>query len=112
MLSCQSPARGRNSETRRIRSGKSNIDAAFARYDPAYYDRYRQDYLNAQNPSIDYQYERANDKLTAALARRGVERSTIAGNAFGDTVASYADARAKAANDAFGAANALRFALI
>ena len=37
----------------RIRGGKSNIDTALARYDPAYYDRYRQDYLNAQNPSID-----------------------------------------------------------
>ena len=31
-----------------------------------------------ENPAIDYQYERANDKLTAVLARWGVARSTIA----------------------------------
>jgi hypothetical protein len=92
----------------RIRSGKASIDDAFGRYNDGYYDQYRQDYLNTQNPAIDYQYERANDKLTAALAGRGVERSTIAGNAFGDTAADYAGARAKAANDAFGASNALR----
>jgi hypothetical protein len=92
----------------RIRRGQDTIDQGFSGFNDGYYNLFKQKFVDAQNPQIDYQRGSAIDKLSAALTNRGVERSSIAGNAYGDIEAAWAGARGKAANDASEAANALR----
>ncbi len=89
----------------RINEGRSKIDANFAQYDDPYFAKFRTDFTNAQNPDIDQQYSTAKDKLSAALANRGILSSTIAGNAFGDLTKANTKARTDLANEAFDASN-------
>lgn len=91
-----------------IRTGQKSIDDAFAQFNDNYYNNFTKAYTDAYNPDIDYQYGKAKDKLTAALAQRGVDNSSIAGNAFADVGKTYNDARSKVASDAMDASNDLR----
>jgi hypothetical protein len=110
-MAAQQAAEAKRRERRRqadIRAGKSSIDTSFAQFDDPYFEKFRTDYVGAQTPNIDRQYAVAKDRLTAALANRGVLASTISGNAFGDLVEKQNDARSRVTNEAFDAANNFR----
>lgn len=92
----------------RVRQGQAGIDLAFSQYGPEYYDKYKTDYVAAQTPQVEDQYARAKDKAIAALAGRGILKSSIAGNTFADIEKTRADALGDVANQASDATNALR----
>lgn len=91
-----------------IREGQKNIDQAFSLFDPAYYDKYRQSYVDVYNPQIDSQYQRALDKLTATLAGRGTLESSVGAQALADLSQKRSDSEADIANQAVDASNQLK----
>jgi hypothetical protein len=95
----------------RVVSGQQQIDQAFSQFDPAYYKRFQDASVAAQSPQVEDQYAKARDKATALLAGRGVLKSTIASNAFGDVEKTKATVLGQVANDAVTQANALRAAV-
>jgi hypothetical protein len=107
----QDRARMRREEAQRrgdIRTGQRNIDRNFRQFDDSYYGGVRDDYLGAQTPQIQRQYDTAGGKLSAALADRGVLNSSIAGNAFGNLERTRTEATSDATNQAFDVENAFR----
>jgi hypothetical protein len=84
----------------RIRAGQTTIDNAFAQFGDDYYNNYAQSYVDAQNPDIEYQYDRSLDKAKATMAKRGVGNSTIAGNLYGDLYGDYLGGKETAASEA------------
>lgn len=92
----------------KIREGQSRIDSAFGIFDPAYYDKFRQTFLDYYNPQVDKQFGDAKEKLTYDMARRGVRDSTPGQNKFGDLIESYGTQREQVAGKAGEAANDLR----
>jgi hypothetical protein len=92
----------------RIKVGQGKIDTAFAQFNDPYFEKFRTDYVGAQNPDIDMQYTNARGKLAAALQNRGTLSSSIAGNAFGELTRKQNDARTGVANEAFDASNSFR----
>jgi len=100
----------RQEEERRqkIKTGQASIDTAFAQFNDPYFAQFRQDYIDSRNPEIDNQYATAKDKLIAALAGRGVLRSTIGANALGDLDKKLGDVRGQIANEAFDMSNSFR----
>lgn len=91
-----------------ITAGQSAIDDAFSQFNDNYYTNYQNAYLNANNPDLDYQFSQANDKLKAALAARGVDNSSISGNAFADLSKTYNDKQSDIAGAAADATNSLK----
>lgn len=91
-----------------ISEGKGNIDKAFSQFDNGYFQKYRDAYKDRYNPQLDQQYGIARDKLTAALAGRGMEGSTTGANKFAQTSKTYNDAQAEIGDSAANAANGLR----
>lgn len=106
-MAAQTRKREQHRQTR-IERGQERIDKNFNQFDDGYFSKFRQDQVEPLNQQIDEQHSTASDRLTAALANRGVLSSTIAGNAFGDLVKTQNDARADAANRASDSANAFR----
>lgn len=88
--------------------GRIGIDKSFAKFDDPYYDQYKADYTGYYYPQLDRQYGKAVDKMTAALAGRGMLESTAGASQFADLGRENAEARTNIANEAQDAANKLR----
>jgi hypothetical protein len=91
-----------------VASGKASIDSAFGQFDPAYYDRYKQSYLDAYNPQLNDQYAVAKDKLISALAGRDTLESSIGANALSQLDKTKHNAEVDIGNAATDASNGLR----
>lgn len=94
-----------------ITAGKSAIDNAFSRFDDSYFQNYRDTFLGNYNPQIDEQYGTAVDRLTAALAGRGMLQSTVGANQFKTLADKRNEARLGVAGDADSAVAQLRQAI-
>lgn len=92
----------------RIRQGQSIIDKAFSQYGQPYFDKFRNEYVAAPLHDIEEQHSQARDKLTAALAGRGVLGSTISANAMADLEGKRIGARGRVSDEASDAATAFR----
>lgn len=95
----------------KINQGKSSIDSAFSVFDPAYYQKYTQAYLNNYNPEVDRQFDVAKQQTQYNLARAGTTDSTIGQKQFGDLVRSYGQQKQNIASQAADATNAQRSAI-
>ena len=93
---------------KRIADGKQKIDQAFSVFDPAYYDKFQQDYLGYYNPQVDKQFTDARKGLRYNLVRAGIDDGTPGQKAFGDLTKSYADRRTDLAANAIDATNKVR----
>jgi hypothetical protein len=91
-----------------ITRGQKSINENFKQFDDAYYDGYKQDYVDFYNPQLDKQFGDATGKLTAALAGRGTLASTVGIGKYGDLQEEKDLASTTIANDAADAANSLR----
>ncbi len=91
-----------------VKLGQSAIDNAFSQFDDGYYDGYKSDYTGFYYPQVETQFTDAQDKLTAALAGRGLTESTVGADAFADLTEQYNDTRTNIGNEAADAANNLR----
>ena len=95
----------------RIVQGQGRIDQAFSQFGPDYYKRFQDQSVAANTPQVEEQYAKAKDKATALLAGRGILKSNIAGNAFGDVEKTRATTLGQIATDAVTQANNLRSAV-
>jgi hypothetical protein len=95
----------------RILEGQKQIDTAFAQFNPDYYKTFQNASVAANTPQVEDQYARAKDKAAALLAGRGILKSSIAANAFGDVEKTRATTLGQIANDAVTQANQLRSAV-
>jgi hypothetical protein len=92
-----------------VAQGKNSIDAAFSQFDdPAYYEKYKQSYLDAYNPQLNDQYGIARDKLIATLAGNDTLESTVGANALSQLDKTRDNAQIGIANSASGAVNGLK----
>jgi len=92
----------------KINQGKASIDSAFSIFDPAYYDKYKQAFLDNYNPEVDRQFDVAKQQTQYNLARAGTTDSTIGQKQFGDLVRSYGTQKQAIAGQAADATNKLR----
>lgn len=92
----------------RVNEGKGKIDSAFNVFDPAYFSKFNQSYLDAYNPQVDEQFGDARKTLKYDLARKGVTNSTPGQTRFGKLADAYTDRRREIAGNADTAANDLR----
>lgn len=93
---------------KRIDEGKSKIDSAFSVFDPAYYDKFKQDYLNYYNPQVDKQFTDSRKDLRYNLVRAGIDDGTPGQKAFGDLTKAYGDRRTELASNALEATNKVK----
>lgn len=91
-----------------INQGKQSIDSAFGVFDPQYFQKYQQSYVDNYNPQVDKQFTEAKQGVKYNLARKGTTDSTIGQKTFGDLVSGYNDARRDVASNAADATNKLR----
>lgn len=91
-----------------INQGKTSIDQAFSVFDPAYYQKYQQAYLDNYNPEVDRQFDVAKQGTQYNLARAGTTDSTIGQKQFGDLVRSYGQQKQNIASQAIDATNKQR----
>lgn len=84
----------------RITTGQGKIDNAFGMFDPAYFDKYKTDFLNYYNPQVDKQFGLAKQDLRYNLARKGTMDSTPGQYEFGKLVDSYGQRRNEVASNA------------
>ena len=91
-----------------ITAGKGSIDKAFSGYDQPYYDNYKTSYEGAYNPEVDRQFGEATDKITSAMAGRGMLGGTYSNWSQGEAQRTRDDARAKVGADAENAASTLK----
>lgn len=92
----------------RILEGQGKIDAAFARYDTPYYDRYASSIESARRPQLDDQYKDASSTAVLSLADRGMLDSTFGAQSIGKIGEVYRDNAARIANEAKDSALSLR----
>lgn len=92
----------------KINQGKASIDQAFSVFDPAYYQKYQQSYLDNYNPEVDRQFGVAKQGTEYNLARAGTTDSTIGQKQFGDLVRTYGQQKQNVASQATDATNKLR----
>lgn len=92
----------------RIGEGKQKIDEAFSIFDPAYFDRFKNDYLSYYNPQVDEQFDDARKNLRYGLFRSGMQDSTPGQQKFGDLIEDYGNRRREVASKALEATNAIR----
>lgn len=92
----------------RIKDGTAKIDQNFARFDDAFFDGYRDSYMDFYQPELDRQFGDAKDELTYALARAGTLNSSMAGEKLGDLTSAYDTQRALTLSQANGEAQNLR----
>lgn len=91
-----------------VKKGKANIDNNFAQFSDPYYTGYEKAYADNYTPQIDQQYNTSVGKMIAALAERGIDRSSVGAAAQGDLYGDLTKAKAGVASDARGAADTLR----
>lgn len=91
-----------------VNIGKANIDTNFKQFDDAYYGKYKDAYKGNYIPQIEKQYTSAVGKMIAALAGRGMDRSSVGAAKQGELAEDYVDAKTTIAGEADTAANTLR----
>lgn len=91
-----------------VKKGKANIDTNFAQFNDPYYQGYEKAYAANYTPQINKQYNTSVGKMMAALADRGIDRSSIGAAAQGDLYGEKVNAEASIASDARSAADGLR----
>lgn len=92
----------------RIATGQANIDREFARFDDAYFDKFRGDHLGYYTPQLDAQYQKTREKTTLGLARTGNLNASAGAERFGDLAKMYGRQQAGLSEQALSAANDLR----
>lgn len=91
-----------------VKKGKENIDGNFKQFDDPYYQGYEKTYTDNYVPQLDKQYNSSVGKMIAALAERGMDRSSVGAAAQGDIYGDYTNAKTSIASDARSAADTLR----
>jgi hypothetical protein len=92
----------------RIKAGQAKIDDIFQQFSPDFFNQYQNDYADAQTGDLNYQYGKAKDKLTAALAGRGTLESTVGASKLADLERQNTETLGNIGNDAVNAANDFR----
>ncbi|NFV81290.1 hypothetical protein [Magnetospirillum aberrantis] len=75
------------------------IDTAFSKFDDPYFGSIRQSYTDFAAPQVEDQYKKAQESLAYALARNGIQDSTIAGSKQADLQKEYDLNRAAIADE-------------
>lgn len=91
-----------------LQEGAQNVENAFARFTPEYFNQYQQDYLNKAKDQITYQKNLAQKDLAFDAARRGLVGSQAYANKLGLLTEQEGRTLAEQADTAAQAANALR----
>lgn len=91
-----------------VQLGKTNIDNAFSQFSDPYFASYKDAYSANYTPQVDEQYKTAVAKTIAALAGRGMDRSSVGAAKQGELADKYIQAKQTVASDADTAANQLR----
>ena len=91
-----------------LREGSSQIENAFARFSPDYFNKYAGDYVAKAKDEIDYQKTQANRDILFDTARRGVLGSQDLVNKYGLLAEKEGRTLAEVSNQAQDAANQLR----
>lgn len=91
-----------------VRAGNSSIESAFSKFNDPYFADFEKSFKDYYNPQIDTQYNDAQGTLEAGLARKGVDRSSIAATQFGRLFGQYSDQREQIGDQAASAAGELR----
>lgn len=91
-----------------VLAGKAKIDSAFTQFNDPYYASYKEAYKGNYIPQVDDQYKSAVAKTLAALAGRGIDRSSIGAAKQGELAGKYLDAKTTVSGEADEAANDLR----
>lgn len=99
------------SRQHQILAGQGQINNAFSAFDPAYFDKFQQNYLGVFNPQVDQQFGDASRNMRYDAARKGVADSTPGQFEFGNLVRTYGDARRQVAGNAIDATNQQRNAI-
>lgn len=60
-----------------IKKGQTSIDTTFNKFDEPFFDDRRQAFIDYQQPRVDDQYNNALRQLTFALARSGLNNSSV-----------------------------------
>jgi hypothetical protein len=89
----------------KINSGEGLINDAFSVFNPAFFNKYRQDYTNHYNPQVDKQFGDARQGLKYNLARARTQDSTQGQRNFGDLIEEYGKRRAEIGSNAISATN-------
>ena len=92
----------------RIQSGQGEIDTAFNGFDPAFFQKFQNDYLGYYNPQVDDQFGDARQNLRYDLARKGTMNSTPGNTKFAELINSYQQRRDEVGSNALSATNKLR----
>lgn len=91
-----------------LREGSGQIEQAFARFSPDYFNKYTGDYMAKAKDEIDYQKVAANRDIMFDTARRGVLGSQDLVNKYGLLAEKEGRALAEQSNAAQDSANQLR----
>ena len=84
-----------------IAAGTGAINSTFDKqFDPAFYDRIKQSYLDYENPQLDKQYGDAQKQLTYSLTRSGNLDSSTRADQSADLTAAYRANQQSLANNA------------
>lgn len=89
----------------KIKSGEGLIDKAFGVFNPAFYDKYKADYLGHYNPQVDKQFGDARRDMRYNFARARTQDGTAAQRNFGELIQEYGKRRAEVASNALNATN-------
>ena len=60
-----------------IKKGQQSIDTTFSQFDEPFFDERRQAFIDYQQPRVEDQYNNALRQLTFALARSGLNNSSV-----------------------------------
>lgn len=92
-----------------IAAGTGAINSTFDKqFDPAFFDRIKQSYLDYENPQLDKQYGDAQKQLTYSLARSGNLDSSTRADQTADLAGAYRANQQTLANNAQTAAQTAR----
>jgi hypothetical protein len=92
----------------RIRTGTADIDRTFEGFGDDFFNGFRDNIMDYQQPQLDDQFGDAQDELTFALTRAGTLNSSMAGQKRADLTSAYTDNLASLLNDAEGQTGDLR----
>jgi hypothetical protein len=91
-----------------VRQGRAGVDSSYSQFNDAYYSNLNDAFIKARTPGIDRDAARGRDKLTAALAGRGMGQSTVAAGKFADFDRMTETARGSLASEAQDYVNKLK----
>lgn len=87
---------------------RAAVDSAFAPYDDSFLDQFVNDYRSFYAPQVGRQFDDALEQVTYDLSRRGLLRSSVAGDRVGDLTEARTRAESEIGNRAVSERNALR----